>query len=69
MGGRTIPIIMIPWTMIPNQIGSHPSLVTTGIKIGVTRIRNAISSIKEPPIRYINIMNIRKDEYLSNESA
>ena len=52
------PIITVMPIIIPNQMGSNPSLVTTGKKMGVANIINARSSMKEPPMRYMSIMRI-----------
>src|SRR5271157_2446255 len=48
-GGRTTPIITVIAIMMVNQIGSYPSFVAAGKKIGVASIMNARSSINEPP--------------------
>ena len=40
--------------MMPNQIGSKPSAVTTGNTIGTVRITIAIASIRQPSTRYIS---------------
>jgi hypothetical protein len=48
-GGIMDPTMSVIPTKTPNHIGSYPSFTTAGKRIGVMRITNAISSIKEPP--------------------
>src|SRR3954463_13367835 len=53
-GGWIRPSSTVITMMIPNQIGSKPSAVTTGNTIGTVRITIAMASMRQPSTRYIN---------------
>ncbi len=51
MGGTIMPIMHVTDKTMINQMGSKPSFITAGKKMGVARIIKAASSIKDPPKR------------------
>ena len=56
-GGWMRPSSTVMTMMMPNQIGSKPSAVTTGKTIGTVRMIIAIASMRQPSARYISMIS------------
>ena len=50
-GGVMTPISPTSTMITPNQIGSNPSYITTGKKIGIVTTIMAMESMKKPPMK------------------
>ena len=55
-GGVMTPISPTSTTITPNQMGSKFSFNTSGKKIGISTTMRAMESMKNPPIKKMNVM-------------